>query len=220
MIKKIILSDREEWLKHRNNYIGGSEASAIIGMNPYMSNRDLFELKVGLVVQKDIFDKPYVKFGINAEPHIRELFKLTYPKYEMNYEDNNSFLNDKFPWAAASLDGWLTEKETGRRGIWECKTTAIVSSMSYEKWRGNHIPDNYYCQILHYFMVRSDCQFAHLTALLTWKFKDEEVKQEFKNIHIERSEVEEDIKFLEKEERRFWEQVQKREAPFLKLPEI
>lgn len=219
MIEKHILKDREEWLNHRKHYIGGSDASAIVGCNPYMDNIKLWQLKTGQAEQEDISDKPYVKYGVAAEPLIRELFKLNYPKYEVFYEENNSFTNDKVPFAAASLDGWLLERETGRHGIWECKTSEIVSSMHKEKWNGK-IPDNYYCQILHYFMVREDCEFAHLTALLTFKFNDAEIYQQLRNYHIERSDVEEDIEFLESSEKKFWEYVQERKRPDLLLPEI
>lgn len=215
----IQLKDRSEWLEHRQNYIGGSEASAIIGMNPYLNNIQLWEYKSGLTVPEDISEKPYVKFGVSAEPLIRELFKITYPKYEMGYVDNNSWLNDKYPFAAASLDGWLTEKETGRKGIWESKTSEIVSSMHKEKWN-NRIPDNYYIQLLHYFIVREDCDFAHLTALLTYKFDDKEVYQQIKNYHIERSEVEDDIKYLAKEEEKYIGYVKNRQRPPLILPNI
>lgn len=218
-ITMTVLSDRTEWLQHRRNFIGGSEASAIIGCNPYMSNVELWEMKTGQREAEDISGKPYVQYGIAAEPLIRETFKLNYPQYDVFYEENNSFANDRVPFAAASLDGWIVDKETGRNGIWECKTSEIVSSMHKEKWK-DRIPDNYYCQILHYFMVREDCEFAHLTALLTWKFEDKEIYQQLRNYHIERSEVEEDIAFLEKSERRFCKQVQERQRPALILPGI
>lgn len=214
-----ILKDREEWLKHRLNYIGGSDAAAIVGMNPYMDNVTLYQIKTGQKVQEDISDKPYVQYGINAEPLLRELFKLNYPHYLVSYEENNSFVNVNTPFAAASLDGWIWDTETERSGILEIKTSEIVSSMHKEKWK-DKIPDNYYCQLLHYFMVRDDCEFAHLTALLTYKYNDAEIYQQIKNYHIERSDVEEDIKFLQNSEKQFWKQVQERKTPALILPNI
>ena len=218
-IRMIQLGSREEWLEHRKKYIGGSDCAAIIGQNPWKNNVELWMEKTGQVVSHDISDNPKVKFGTEAEPIIRELFKLNYPKYEVFYEENNSWINDKYPFAAVSHDAWLVERETGRKGIWECKTTEIVSSMSKEKWN-NQIPMNYYCQLLHSLLVREDCEFAHLTALLTWKFEDKEIYQQIRNYYIDRAEVEEDIKFLESSERRFWEHVQKRHKPGLMLPEI
>lgn len=218
-IKMVILKDRDEWLEHRKKFIGGSDAACVIGCNSWKSNVDLWEEKTGRVQPEDISDKPYVQFGIAAEPVIRELFKLTYPKYKVDYIENNSWTNSKYPFAAVSHDGWLTEIETGRKGIWECKTTEIVSSMSKEKWAGR-IPDNYFAQIVHSLMVRGDCEFAHLTALLTFKFSEKEVYQQIKNYHIERSEVEEDIKYLAESEAVFWENVRNDERPDLILPAL
>ena len=214
-----VLKNREEWLEHRKHYIGGSECSAIIGQNPYMSNTELWNIKTGHALQPDISDKPYVQYGVVAEPLIRELFKLNYPKYEVLYEENNSWFNSDYPFAAVSLDGWLVERETGRTGIWECKTSEIVSSMHKEKWQ-DKIPMNYYCQILHYLMVRTDCEFAHLTALLTWKFEDKEMYQQLRNYHIEREDAQDDIEYLKNKESEFWEYVQDGKRPALVLPEI
>lgn len=219
MIKMIVLDSRQEWLEHRKKYIGGSDASAILGLNPWKNNVDLWLEKTGQIIPEDISDKPCVKFGVDAEPIIRELFKINYPQYEMEYVENWSFLNDNIPWASASLDGALTEKETGRKGVWECKTTEIVSSMSKEKWSGR-LPDNYYTQLIHYLMVREDCEFAHLTALLTFKFKDKELYQQIKNYHIERADVQEDIDYLMKKGEEFWRYVENKQQPPLVLPEI
>ena len=212
-----ILSNREEWLQHRMNYIGGSDASAIMGMNPYCDNGRLWEIKTGQAVQADISDKPYVKYGTEAEPHLRALFALDHPQYQVEYVDNNMFLNDKYPFAHASLDGWLIEKVTGRKGILEIKTTNILQSMQKEKWK-NRIPDNYYIQILHYLMV-TEFDFVVLKAQLKSEFKDE-VYLQTKHYTIERSEVEEDIKFLESSEREFWQRVKERKRPGLMLPPI
>ena len=218
-ISMIQLNSRAEWLEHRKNFLGGSDASAILGLNPWKSNVQLWEEKTGLVIPEDISSKPYVQYGISAEPIIRDLFQLNYPQYKMRYEENWSFVNDRTPYAAVSMDGEITEIATGRLGIWECKTTEIVSSMSKEKWSGK-IPDNYFCQLIHSFNVREDCDFAILTALLTWKFEDKEIYQQLRNYHIERSDVLEDISYLAEEEKKFWKQVQERKRPALILPSI
>ena len=218
-VRMIQLSSREEWLEHRMNFLGGSDASAILGLNGWKTNVQLWEEKSGLVVPEDISSKPYVQFGICAEPIIRELFKLNYPQYKVEYVENNSWINDKYPFAAVSHDGWITDIRTGRKGVWECKTTEIVSSMSKEKWAGR-LPDNYFVQLIHSLMVREDCDFAHLTALLTFKFNDKELYQQIKNYHIERSDHVDDISYLAEEEKKFWEQVQSGMKPDLILPPL
>lgn len=216
MIEMKILKSHEDWLKHRNNYIGGSDSSAILGLNPYKSNIDLWLEKTGQTVPEDISDKPYVKYGTQAEMHLRGLFRLDFPEYQVEYIDNNMFLNSKYPFAHASLDGWLTDKD-GRKGILEIKTTNILQSMQKEKW--NHrIPDNYYIQILHYLLV-TEFEFAILKAQLKSEFNNE-VYLQTKHYFIERSEVQEDIDFLEKSEREFFKSVQEKRRPALVLPNI
>ena len=204
------LKNREEWLENRFKGIGGSEASAIVGMNPYMTNIDLWNIKTGQVVPKDISDKPFVKYGTNAEEHLRALFALDFPQYEVKYVDNNSYYNDKFPFALASLDGVLIEKDTGRKGILEIKTTNILQSMQKEKWK-DRIPDNYYIQVLHYLLV-TEYDFVVLVAQLKSEFNGEIYKQT-KHYKIERADVEEDIQYLANEEKKFWKLVQEKKKP-------
>lgn len=217
----IILKDHDEWLKNRSR-IGGSDASAVVGLNPYKTNVDLWMEKTGQIVPEDISDKPYVQYGTQAEMHLRGLFRLDFPEYKVEYIENNMFLNDKFPWAHASLDGWLERTiiahdgtEVVQRGILEIKTTEILQSMQKEKWN-QRIPDNYYIQILHYLMV-TEFDFAVLKAQLKTVFYGIPYLQT-KHYIIERSDVEADIQYLAEEEKKFWKQVQERKRPALILP--
>lgn len=212
-----VLKNREEWLQNRFKGIGGSEASAIVGLNPYMSNVDLWNIKTGQVIPEDISDKPYVLYGTKAEEHLRALFTLDFPQYQVEYVDNNSYFNDAFPFALASLDGVLIEKETGRKGILEIKTTNILQSMQKEKWN-QRIPDNYFVQVLHYLLV-TEYEFVVLVAQLKSEFNGEIYKQT-KHYKIERADVEGDIQYLANEELKFWKLVQEKRKPNLLLPNI
>lgn len=215
MIEMKILASREEWLASRKR-IGGSDAAAIIGKNPYRSNVDLWKIKTGQMEAEDISQKPYVLYGTLAEPHIRALFSLDYQEYKVEYEENNMFLNSCYPFAHASLDGWLTDKESGRKGILEIKTTTILNSLQQDKWR-DQIPDNYYIQVLHYLMV-TGFEFAELVALL--RYTNMDIPEQIRHYHIERSDVTEDIKYLIDAERRFWWQVENKKEPAVILPDI
>lgn len=217
MIEMKTLKSRDEWLAARKHYIGGSDASAVLGMNPYKTNLELWQEKTGIVQPEDISGKPYVQYGHAAESYLRELFALDFPEYEVGYADNNIWLNDRFPFAHASLDGWLAD-QGGRKGILEIKTTNILQSMQKEKW--NHrIPDNYYIQVLHYLMV-TEFDFAVLKAQLKYEFQGGDIMLQTKHYKIERSEVQEDIELLKSSEKEFWKCVQSRKKPALLLPEI
>lgn len=217
MVEMKILQTRDDWLKNRMGGIGGSEISAVIGANPYMDNVTLWEYKTGRKAPEDISDKPFVEYGTKAEHYLRELFKLDFPQYQVEYVENNSFANDKYPWAKASLDGWLTENETGRQGIWECKTTEILRSMQKEKWQ-NQIPMNYYCQVLFYMAV-CEKDFTVLKAQLKTVF-DKIPYLQTKHYIIEREDVQDDIDYLMQEGEKFWEYVLADKQPPLVLPKI
>lgn len=211
-----VLKDRSEWLHERTAGIGGSDAAAIIGLNPWKDNVQLWKEKAGIAEPEDISYKPYVQYGTKAEPLLRELFKLDFPEYEVEYIENNSWYNDRFPFARASLDGWLTDKD-GRKGILEIKTTNILSSMSKEKWKDG-VPDTYYCQLLHYLMV-TEFSFAVLKAQLKYEYVND-IRLETRHYFMEREEVQDQIDYLMEEEKRFWDQVQLKQRPALRLPEI
>lgn len=212
-----VLKSREEWLAERRNYIGGSEASAVMGYNPYLTNVQLWELKTGRCKAEDISNKPYVLYGTKAEEHLRELFKLDFPQYKVEYIDNNMFFNDKYPFAHASLDGWLTDAD-GKRGILEIKTTEINSSMQRENWNGQ-IPYNYYVQVLHYMMVL-EADFAILKGQLKSNF-GEMPSFQTKHYSIERTEkIENEIQLLATAEKEFYQQIKSDTLPNRILPQI
>lgn len=215
MFKVRIFPSREDWLQARHSFIGGSDAAAILGLNPWKTNVELWEEKTGRKEKEDISDKEAVKFGSMAEPYLRELFRLDNPDLEVRYMENNMFLNDTYPWAHASLDGWLKDRE-GRTGILEIKTTSVQNYASVKKWE-NRIPDNYYCQILHYFLV-TGFDFAIVKARL--KFDFENPYCQIRHYRIERQECENDIILLMDAERRFAENIKNDIRPSLLLPEI
>ena len=215
--RMLVFPTREEWLKGRGHTIGGSDASAIVGMNPYKTNQDLWLEKTGQAVPEDISDKPYVKYGQEAEPLLRELFKLDHPQYDVFYEENILFLNDHYPWGHYSADGWLVEKNTGRKGILEIKTTEILQSMQKEKWN-KQIPDNYYLQILHGLLIM-EADFVILKAQLKTVFDGMPYLQT-KHYTINRFEVEDDLRYLAKEEARFAKHLTDGTRPNLILPMI
>ena len=205
-----------EWLQARSYGIGGSDASAILGMNPYKTNIELFEEKIGRRIPEDISDKPYVRYGSIAEPLIRQLFMLDYPEYQVAHHENRILRSKEHPFLQASLDGELTDRE-GRKGVLEIKTTNILQSMQYEKWK-DRIPDNYYIQVLHYLLV-TGYEFAVLRAHLISNWGQDK-RTTAKHYFIERSDVQNDLDMLLQEEKKFWEYVESGRKPPLILPDI
>ncbi|QOV20550.1 YqaJ viral recombinase family protein [Blautia liquoris] len=209
--------DHDAWLKARTFGIGGSDAAAVLGLNPYKTNTELYEEKTGQWTPEDISDKPYVKYGTMAEPLIRELFSLDYPEYKVEYHENRILRSNKYPFMQASLDGELTDQD-GRRGILEIKTSNIRNGRMFDKWK-ERIPDNYYIQVLHYLLV-TGYQFVVLRAHLRTDWGGAGRQTSVRHYFIERSEVTDDLDMLLEVEQRFWNCVESGRKPPLILPEI
>lgn len=185
--------NKEAWRNNRYKHIGGSDAATLIGKNPWKDNHTLWLEKMGMIQAEDISNKPQVRYGVEAEPLLRELFKLDFPNHEVQYVDNCTLISNENPWQAYSPDGLLIEKETGRKGILEIKTTNIFMSGQYEKWNDS-IPDNYYCQVLHGLIV-TGFDFVVLKAQLKSERKGD-LKLNTRHYLIERVNVQDDIKWL------------------------
>ena len=211
------LASREEWLAERKFRIGGSDAACLIGRNPYKTNVDLFREKTGRAEPPDLSENEAVKYGTEAEKHLRNLFALNHPRFKVGYEENNLFLNPEVPFAHASLDGWLTEPVTGLRGVLEIKTSTINAKGQLAVWK-RRVPDHYYCQVQWYLMV-TGYTFGWLYALLREPYAgaSDEVA-EIRGYYIPRDE--EAIKLLRDAGERFYRALEEDEEPPLILPEL
>lgn len=216
MIGMQTFKTRQEWLEARKGRIGGSDAAAILGVHPSKTNVQLWEEKTGRRQPEDISNEPYVKYGIEAEPHLRELFKLDFPEYRVMYEENNIWLNDNLPWMHASLDGWLRDS-FGKAGIWECKTANIQRSGQRSEWK-NQIPPHYFVQLIHYFSV-TRFDFAILKGQLRYAY-DDKLWLQTNHYTMTQQEVRNDMEYLTEKEYQFWQQVKNDTPPNLILPEI
>ena len=219
----MILADpttREEWLQARTQGIGGSDAGCIVGANPWKSARQLWREKSGIDTPPDISDKPAVRFGKEAEPHLRALFLLTYPEYTCEYHEFRMYANDSLPFIFATLDGELTDAD-GRRGILEIKTTTIQNARQWDEWDDDNIPQHYFFQVVHQFLSCEWAEFAELFAHIRY-YHGEEIRATLRKYHMERTDknVVEVMQYLEEREIQFYKQWQDGTEPPDLLPEI
>ena len=192
---KYVFKTKEEWLSFRKGKITSTIASAILGMNPYMTNQDAWEIIMGLKEPEDISDKDYVQYGIQAEKHIRNLFALNHPEYEVEDVDDNEwhiYVDEEYPFICASGDGLYT-KQDGTLGSLEIKTTTILASQQKESWK-DAIPSNYFCQCL----LEIYCQKTNEATLVAeLKYATDYTAR--KEYEIKKEDVQEDIDYVVKE---------------------
>lgn len=235
--------NRVDWLSYRG--IGGSSASAILGVNPYMTKGQLYEDIVykkepSKIAIKEKMKTESQKYGQVLEPHLRDIFKADYYRLYMVYDpfvrkggravkgSEIMYRRDDKPYLTATLDGTLLDKKTQEQGIFEAKTRDIRKEGDIEEWDG-HLPMNYYVQVLHYLNVKDDTTFAVLFAKLRFFQKDADTEEfvvarsELRPywIYKKDSRVQRDMAILEKAETDFWENnVQKKVYPYEVLSEI
>ena len=206
---------RGEWLECRSHGIGGSDAAAVMGLNKYRSNLDLWKEKTG--IKKNTFaGNPATEYGKRAEHHIRELFLLDYSDLKCEYHEYRMYANDEHKFLYATLDGELTD-EYGKRGILEIKTTTIRNPKQWDEW-DNKIPDSYYVQVLHQ-LLATGWDYAWLRAYIRY-FKGDDLRATIKDYFINRADVTDDLNELLKSEIKFWDAVVNKKEPGLIMPGI
>ena len=214
MVTMIKYKSRKEWLKARQKFIGGSDVACILGMNPWKTNVQLYREKKGLAEPSDLSDNELVIYGTKAEKYIRSLFALDHPELKVEYVPNNSWINDDYPFAAASLDG-STEDSNGRHGILEIKTSTITTSQQANKWK-DQIPDNYFCQVLFYLGV-TEWDYVDLRANLKYVYPERDTYTITRDYHLERHDYEQDIATVMEAAENFHQALKKGEEPPVRL---
>lgn len=139
--------EKQEWLEQRKRGIGGSEAATVMGLNPYETPYSLWETKTGRKEPKDLSENEAVIFGNLLEDVVADEFtRRTGRKVR---RDNKIRIHPEHPHLLANIDRLIVSEGEDGPGILEIKTT---NSFVYKDWEMG-VPEQYYCQIQHYFSV-------------------------------------------------------------------
>ena len=136
---------REEWLNKRRCGIGGSDASSILGFNPYKSSMavyiDKIEPRINETNNKESNYK--MELGNKLKSFVASEFMLKSGKKVRNI--NGILQNDKYPFAIANIDRCVV----GEKAFLECKVT---NSFNKKEWSAT-VPIHYQIQMNHYMAV-------------------------------------------------------------------
>ena len=182
MINRIKTENREEWKALRKQYIGGSDAACVVGLNPFASAFSLWAEKTGSVPEFE--GNLATEVGTFLEEFVAQKFEKETGKTVRRC--NLSLVNDSYPWAIANVDRLVVGEDAGL----EIKTT---SELNMKNFRNGEYPPNYYVQCIHYLAVTGKARW-YLAVLIG--------NREFRRFTIERDEDE--IKALMDAEREFW----------------
>ncbi len=179
--------DRKDWLMLRKNGIGGSDAGAVCGLNPYVSPLEVYFSKTCEGVDEGAPDNEAMREGRDLEDYVaRRFMEASGLKIR---RANVMYASREHPFMIADVDRLVTGRENGITGL-ECKT---ASPYSAEKWKDGKIPAHYIMQCYHYMAVL-DAQSWYIAVMVYGR--------EFKYIKLERDE--EIIQQLIRIEENFW----------------
>jgi len=144
MVEKISLTgvDNAGWLRLRKTGIGGSDAGAVCGVNPYSSAMKVFRDKTSEEVEEQ--DNEAVRIGHDLEGYVAQRFtEATGLKVR---KSNFMYRNVEHPFMIADVDRLIVGEDAGL----ECKT---ASAYNADKWADGNIPLHYVIQCYHYMAV-------------------------------------------------------------------
>lgn len=194
-MKKLVSTlnlDKKEWLKYRKKGIGGSDAGAVCGLNPYRTAMQVYNDKISDAIEE--IDNEAMRQGREFEDYVARRFMEAAGKKVR--KANSMYYSEAHPFMLADVDRMVVGENAGL----ECKT---ASPFMAEHWKDGKIPLSYQIQCYHYMSV-CDADAWYIAVLIYGR--------EFKYYRLERDE--EMLADLIRIEQDFWENhVQKRILP-------
>ena len=141
---------KEDWLRYRKCGITGTDAGAILGLNPYRSAFQVYHDKISDTTEN--IDNEAMRQGRDLEDYVAQRFtEATGLKVR---RANAIYQSEEHPLLLADFDRLIVGQKAGL----ECKT---VSPFSADKWADGKIPAHYLAQVDHYLAVSGfDCWYV------------------------------------------------------------
>lgn len=138
------LTDVNEDIENRREYIGGSDIGTIMGVNPWKSPYTLWAEKTGLIEPEDVSDLDAVWFGVMEEDIIAQRFTM---KTGLKVRKSNyAYGVMEFPFFRGHVDRLASK---GKWGL-EIKTTSSWNKTNYDE---GEVPEAHYWQCMFYMLV-------------------------------------------------------------------
>ena len=144
-MKKLVSTlnlDKESWLRYRKHGIGGADAGAVCGLNPYRTAIQVYYDKTSDSIE-DI-DNEAMRQGRELEEYVARRFCEASGKKVRRA--NAMFYDEKNPFMIADVDRMVVGENAGL----ECKT---ASPYMMDQWTDEYLPISYQIQCYHYMSV-------------------------------------------------------------------
>lgn len=135
--------DQDDWLSRRKEGIGASEASAVIGVSPWLTPAELWGLKVGIMDPTE--DNERFAWGRRLEDDIIDAYMAETGRIVVANKGFTLFRSTEHPFMQATLDAEIAPIDDRGTGLFEAKSAAIFKK---DEW-AEEPPLEYQCQVQH-----------------------------------------------------------------------
>ncbi len=155
---------REQWLRIRKSGIGGSDAGAVCGLNPYSGPMDVYRDKT--TDEIDDMDNEAMRQGRDLEDYVARRF-MEETGFKVR-RCNKMYRSGEYPFMLADVDRMVVGTDAGL----ECKT---ASAYNKDKWKDGRIPPHYLIQCLHYMAVTGKREWYIAVVILGVGFQYQKI---------------------------------------------
>jgi putative phage-type endonuclease len=134
-------------LSRSRKQIGGSEASIILGLNPWVTRLQLWAEKTGRIFPPDLDEVEAVQWGTRLEPLVADVYAQATGRALRVVAETQ--VHPAHPWMIGHLDRIVRKPEREDDGVLEVKTTSAYKAGD---WR-EEPPLMYQVQLQHYLAV-------------------------------------------------------------------
>ena len=141
--------NKQEWLRERKNYLGGTDLAAICGLSPYRTALDVYLDKTSDDITCET--NAAMRWGNLLEDVVAKAYSED-TGYAITMSPPTIY-HPEYKFLGANIDGWVSEFREGRektKHILECKTAGFNKNKEWGDSGTDQIPESYLVQVAYY----------------------------------------------------------------------
>lgn len=163
---------------NRNEFLGGSDIAAVMGMSRWKTPLKLWAEKTGKLPLPDLSDVEAVELGTDLEEFVAK--KFTQKTGKAVRRSPKYYQHPDYPYMVAHVDRLVT----GTDELLECKTASFFKK---DEWENDDIPQEYILQVMWYLGITGR-KIGHIAVLIggqSFKYKQIEFDSELFETMVE-----------------------------------
>jgi len=136
------MKNKQEWLRERKNYLGGTDLAAICGLSSYRTALDVYLDKTSDDIAEET--NAAMRWGNLLEEAVSKAYSED-TGYAVEIEPNTIY-HPKYQFLAANIDRWVGDKEY----VLECKTAGFTRGKEWGDVGTDAVPESYLVQVAYY----------------------------------------------------------------------